>query len=372
MFALVVFTLTFLAVLTHVLSRQAPELADGAGAGYDLLVDSSAVNPVTAGDLGAVPGVEEAIGLARGAVDVQADAIDGEVRPWAVTGFDEGLLARAPPRLSSRGPYDSDADAWRAVLEDPTLAIVSPVFLQQSSAPTDSLFEPGDRFEVLEPATGVGVELTVAGVTSSDFQVNGVLVGRTLLDGLLGPNVVVNRHYVAVADGADPEVVASTLEGQLAPAGIDASTFRAVVDEALAAYDGFLRLLQGFLSLGLVTGIAGLGVVLVRAVRERRREIGVLRAVGVRPEVVRNAFLVEAGFLAVQGTVLGVALGLVSGASVLAHADLFGTASPDFAVPWAALVVVLVVPLVCSLLAAAVPASRAAAIRPAVALRGDA
>ena len=70
--------------------------------------------------------------------------------------------------------------------------------------------------------------------------------------------------------------------------------------------------MQGYLALGLIIGIAGLGVVMVRAVRERRRQIGMLRAMGFQSRVVRQAFLVEAGFIAVQGIALGVILALVT------------------------------------------------------------
>ena len=48
---------------------------------------------------------------------------------------------------------------------------------------------------------------------------------------------------------------------------------------------------DGFLALGLLIGICGLGVVMVRAVRERRRTIGVLRALGFRAKTVERSFL---------------------------------------------------------------------------------
>lgn len=56
--------------------------------------------------------------------------------------------------------------------------------------------------------------------------------------------------------------------------------------EGVAETVAILRLFQGFLSLGLLIGVAGLSVVLIRAVRERRRAIGVLRALGTSAKVV--------------------------------------------------------------------------------------
>ena len=115
-------------------------------------------------------------------------------------------------------------------------------------------------------------------------------------------------------------------------------------------------------------GIAGLGVVMVRAVRERRREIGMLRAMGFPARVVRRAFLIEATFIAAQGIVIGGALGLVTGFSVLSNSTTFGDKALPFTVPWG----------VIALLAAAAgrvaarrrrPATQASRIKPAVALR---
>jgi putative ABC transport system permease protein len=172
-----------------------------------------------------------------------------------------------------------------------------------------------------------------------------------------------------VQDGADPDEVARRLTDDLVAHGVDARSFRAVVDEELSQQTGFFRLMQGFLSLGLLIGIAGLGVVMVRAVRERRRQIGMLRALGFPRRVVRSAFLVEAAFVAAQGTVIGVALGVVTSYTLLSTSEVLGDADIDFVVPWRALLVVLAAPLLTSLVAAAVPATRAARIRPAAALR---
>jgi putative ABC transport system permease protein len=196
-----------------------------------------------------------------------------------------------------------------------------------------------------------------------------VFVTDELVAPFLGPLASPTRWYVSVSPGADAGAVADRLTGDLLANGVDARTFRDLVDEQLRQQNGFFRLMEGFLGLGLVIGIAGLGVVMVRAVRERRREIGMLRAMGFPSRVVRSAFLLEAAFIAVQGILIGIALGLLTSWSLLVNSSTFADQPLDFQVPWAALAVVATVPLVASLVAAAVPAARAAAITPAVALR---
>ena len=133
---------------------------------------------------------------------------------------------------------------------------------------------------------------------------------------------------------------------------------------------GFLAIMQGFLGFGLLVGIAGLGVVMVRAVRERRQEIGMLRAMGFQRGLVRTAMLSEAGLIAVQGTLIGAVLGLITTKQLLAGTnESFGDEPVAFIVPWIGLALILALPLLSSLAATLAPASRAANIRPAVALR---
>lgn len=370
MYAIVVFTLTFLAVLARILEAQAPTLTEETRAGYDLLVDSSPGNPVTVEQLEAQDGVDAVAPLRRAFPEFAAPSTGADTETWAMSGFDDALLARGEPVLSERSPaFATDAEAWQAVLDDPSLAVVSNFFLAEQAGPPQDLFDPGDTFSVINTSTGVAHGLTVAGVVSSDFQFNGVLVGDDLVRELLGPLASPSRHYVAVEPGADPDAVAERLTGDLLANGVDAETFRHRIDTQLDQQNGFFRLMEGFLGIGLVIGIAGLGVVMVRAVRERRRQIGMLRAMGFPSRVVRSAFLFEATFIAAQGIAIGLVLGLVTSYTLLVSSSTFGESDLDFTVPWAALAVVLVVPLLASLVAAAVPATRAAAIRPAVALR---
>jgi ABC-type antimicrobial peptide transport system permease subunit len=92
-----------------------------------------------------------------------------------------------------------------------------------------------------------------------------------------------------------------------------------------------------------------------------------LRALGFSSQLVRRAFLAEAGFVALQGIVLGIGLGLVVSYQLL-HSDVMGEPLP-FSVPWLAVAVLLVVPGAAALAAAYAPAAQASRIAPAAALR---
>jgi putative ABC transport system permease protein len=368
MFALVIFTMTFIASMSSVFTSQAENFTADVAGGFDLVIDSNSANPVTVETLEARDDIEVVAGLTHGFA-LYESSFTTEPRGWTLTGFDERLIEGGVPALTTRDEtYVDDEAAYRAALADPSLAIISDFFLQDGGPSSDRV-RIGDTFSVLDSTTGEPRELTAIGITNADWTLNGVLVSRELTASLRGPQDVATRLYVAVADGADPEVVASELDVALLANGGDASTFVSIVDRGLREQTAFLQLLQAFLGLGLLVGIAGLGVVMVRAVRERRQEIGMLRAMGFQTSLVRSSLLSEASLIAIQGTVIGAALGLVTARQALTSSDSFGDFGTAFSVPWGGLAVLLVVPVLAALAATAWPASRAAATRPAIALR---
>jgi putative ABC transport system permease protein len=190
-----------------------------------------------------------------------------------------------------------------------------------------------------------------------------------VVDDLLGAQAVVSRAYVAAADGVDADELAGRLDHDLLGHGAQATSFAALGAEAISQDQRAMTLVGSFLALGLLVGIAAMSVVMARAVRERRQAIGVLRAIGVGREVVRTAMLSEAGLIAVQGTLIGAVFGVVAARQLLQTGGAFGDADIVFVVPWVALLVIVAVPLVTVLAATAWPAARAAATRPAVAMR---
>ncbi len=112
--------------------------------------------------------------------------------------------------------------------------------------------------------------------------------------------------------------------------------------------------------------IAALGVAnaLFAAVRERRREIGVMKAIGARDRDVLRVFLIEATALGVAGGLAGTLLGIVMAAAISANANAYlsseGLAGVALSVPWLLPVGCVLGSGVIALLAGALPARRAA------------
>lgn len=367
MYSLVMFTLVFITVLSSLFSNQVDDFTADVSGGFDLQAYSNPANPVPADEVRRRPGVEAVAPLSATALEFRAPGGDDFVR-WGATGFDDAYVRQGPPALDDRGAYATDVAAYEAVLADPSLVMVDEFFLQEDGGgPPAGVVEIGDRVTARDPLSGREAELTVAVIAEAGFANSSALVSSAALENLVGERATPNLLVVATEPGQDPQAFAEALNADYLANGADADSFRKIVSENLAQQIQFFRLIQGYLALGLVVGIAGLGVVAVRAVRERRRQVGVLRSLGFQAGAVRRAFLAESGFVALEGIVVGTALALVV-AWRLTQSETFGEGL-GFAVPWGQLALVVAGTFVASLLATAAPAQQASRIRPAVALR---
>jgi putative ABC transport system permease protein len=184
---------------------------------------------------------------------------------------------------------------------------------------------------------------------------------------MLGEQLVPSRFYVALQPGVDASSFATTVQGRFLANGTEASSIRSLMDETYAQTHQIFQLFQGYLALGLLVGVAGIAVVMIRAVRERRRPIGALRAIGFPSRIVGRSFALETCFIALEGTLIGASLALVTLYTLVTQSDAMGDSA--FSVPWLPLAALLAGTILASLLATVAPAVSAARIKPAVALR---
>jgi len=367
MFALVIFTMTFIAVLSNVFGGQVAETAAKEG-DFEILMTSNASNPPKVPAIEAIEGVEGVSSLLTGIALFQPETVD-EPEPWTVSAMDETFIEGGPPNLTEfSDSFDSEEEAWRALLDDPSKTIVPEFFLQEGGGPAGRLVDVDTSLAFIDPLTGDRVERTIVGLVENDFAFSGAFLSKPSLRDTIGNRAPAARFYVETTE--DPEqatAVARRIEGAFVKSGVEATTFRDMIEEFALVNLQFLRLMQGYLALGLVVGIAGLGVVMVRAVRERRREVGVLRSLGFLVKQVRRAFVLESGFVAFEGIVIGAALALVTASQLVATGE-FGE-NLAFKVPWGNVLLLTSSSLIASILATAWPAQEASRIPPAAALR---
>ena len=364
MYSLVVFTLTFITMLSYLFGSQVDTTVKKVSSGYDLSVKSNRANPVSIDALTKRSDIKSVLTLSTLQPQYKVPG-DTKFRDWFVSGISAPLRATVTKRAPQ---YKSSDAAMRAVIADPLLIIIDDSFLQRGGGPPSSGAKIGDKIIMRDRISGRSKTLTVIGIAQNQAQ--GIIssyisqaTAHEVFQSLATPNVA----YVKVAGNASAADVARALNKDFQLNGADARTFRSQVQESQAASTQFFQLIQGYLALGLVIGIAGLGVVMIRAVRERRREIGMLRAIGFVAPAVRRAFLVESAFIVVEALTIGVGLAMLT-VYRITNTNNFGD-SFKFTVPWTQLALITGITLVASLLATAAPAQQASRIKPAVALR---
>jgi putative ABC transport system permease protein len=140
----------------------------------------------------------------------------------------------------------------------------------------------------------------------------------------------------------------------------------------------FFAVLDLFLGIfgSLALAVASLGIIntLVMAILERRREIGILKALGASDLDVKKLFFAEAGAMGIVGGALGVALGWMIGKVINAGTNIYmhrqNLPSETFwFVPWWLVLFGLGFSLIVSLVSGLYPAARAAKLDPVKALR---
>lgn len=239
-----------------------------------------------------------------------------------------------------------------------------------------------------------GTNMLVSETTAND---NGWHVGSTvdLVDGdnetvtttvtgiyedsaLLGPWLVSDEVYrdvmpaaslpdflvlVDAVEGADVTALREQLEEAteqfVVVQVMDPEQFKGVQAQQI---DMLLAILYGLLALAVVIAVLGIVNTLALSVVERRREIGMLRAVGMQRTQMRRTVYLESMLIAVFGAAVGVVLGVAFGwgfVSTLADQGI-----DRIAVPWGQIVAMLVGSGVVGVLAALWPANRAARTRP--------
>jgi putative ABC transport system permease protein len=140
-------------------------------------------------------------------------------------------------------------------------------------------------------------------------------------------------------------------------------------DSALQFFDGIKRQMIVFgtalPAIGLVVGAMVIMNIMLVAVAERTREIGIRKALGARRRDILSQFLIEASTLSVVGAAIGITLGLVAAKIVAALSPL-----PASVAPWS-IAMALVLGAGVGIVAGVYPATRAARLDPIAALRQE-
>jgi putative ABC transport system permease protein len=164
------------------------------------------------------------------------------------------------------------------------------------------------------------------------------------------------------------------LEASIKSMGFNAFSLLDASKSLRTFFSVFDLLLGIFGSLALAVATLGIVNTLVMAILERRREIGVLKALGAADTDVQQLFFVEAGVMGLLGGFLGVLFGWLLGRAITFGTNVYlkrQALNPIelSSVPWWLIVAAIVFAVLVSLAAGLYPASRAAKLNPVDALR---
>jgi ABC-type antimicrobial peptide transport system permease subunit len=126
-----------------------------------------------------------------------------------------------------------------------------------------------------------------------------------------------------------------------------------------APINKLLNLLYALLALSVIVSLVGIVNTLVLTVYERTREIGMLRAVGMTRRQVRMMIRFESIVTSLMGAALGMVVGLFL-AALITHA--LSSSGIVFAIPWLQIVYFVIAAIIVGILAAVIPARRAAGL----------
>jgi putative ABC transport system permease protein len=372
--ALVIFTLVYSEGIFHMINGELNRTADTVGGSYTLFASSNHTQPF---DFARFPARDVARVAPTGTV-YATFTFDPAKQPkvWPITGYDKRLYEGGvtPPGLLERDPkYRTDADAYAAVLKDPDLVIVTRDFLLNGGfgAGADDPQHParlGDSYTMTSPTTGQARDITVVGIKKQDVFAQGPFYGAPALQATFGNTFALTD---ALIQTHRPATVAAALQRAGIDRGVEAFDIEFSARQEFAVVSSILNLFRSDLGIGVIVGIAGIAVVLVRSVRDRRHQIGVLRAMGFDAGEIGTSFLVEGAFVSAQGLFVGVGFGVLT---VLASAKgsfvraLIGF-EPPLRPPPPTVALLTVALFATALLASALPARSASKIPPAIALR---
>jgi putative ABC transport system permease protein len=319
----------------------------------DFVVDSGTFGmvglpPHLAEEIGDLPDVSivAPVRFSPATVTVDPGGPQAEPDETAVGGADAGAFELLDLRL-----VEGSADLGRGE-----------VVITEDKATSDGL-SLGDRIEVSFLDDGrpeADRVATIAGIyddTTAAGGIGDVVLGLDDWDAAV-PVPTDNQVFVQLADGVSVADAEPEIERVVEPfATAEVQSVDEFKDTIGGQLDLLLNLVIGLLAFAVVIAMLGIANTIALSVLERTRELGLLRAVGMRRRQVRSAIRWEAVIIALFGSVLGLGFGLLGGWGIVRalRDEGFGV----FQIPVVPLLAVAAIAGLFGLIAALLPAWRA-------------
>jgi putative ABC transport system permease protein len=335
-----VFLVTFVTVAgTSAKDYAVSQINELSTADFTIESNGGTIDDQLVADLVAVAGVELVTPFRRETVALSVD------------GDDQGST-----NLSS-GDIDQLVDAAGINLESGSYDDLGPgtVVLLQTQAPDAAV----GSVATFTNSDGESVELEVVGIigVSLDAMLTGAITEGGTFDAFVGdkaPTVA----FIKTESGAqtDTSDAIDQITSRRPDVSLQAGNFVGRLVGAI--FDFLINAVNGLLLMSVVIALIGIVNTLTLSILERRRELGLLRVVGMVDRRVRRMVRIESVVIAALGTVSGMLLGIFAGFALISAIDRLSGAGIDISLPPGLLGLVLGLGLLLGFLAALIPAHR--------------
>jgi putative ABC transport system permease protein len=278
------------------------------------------------------------------AAGIYADAGQINGQQDFLSGVDDVGAAVTMFRLETTAGSLQSLDSGQSIVDDKTAA--------------DRGLHVGSTFTVRMARAPEPKTITVSGIYKRTSVLSGIyLSGKDVSAGFSNPAPI--QAFVALNQGSNVDAVYAQVQDILKDSPeVNVSKLDDYVAAQARIFDFILVFVQLLLGLAMIIAVLGIINTLALSMTERTRELGLLRAVGMKRGQLMWMITVESVVISVFGALLGIAVGVGLGVSVFQalRDDGFTT----LAFPWPLMAGYVVASVVVGLAAALIPAVRAA------------
>ena len=381
MFGIIIFTMvTSLTMINALLNAYTPSTPPIAG--FDIRADQSGSAPI--------PDITKALSSAS-AISPHSFSAVGSITPVSDAEFiqlgvaqtswqtaplsvvDSGFLTAATVAVRSLVPGVQGQASWWDLRDQPGTAVVSASLLNSVIATPANLGGKAQQPITLwvRPSDGGHpVKLTVIGIIDSRSELDPGIYTSSQTAGGLGVSLGAPATYLfSVRPGIKTVDATEGLRISFASSGLSITNLsdKAQIGRSIRLL--LTRIVQGFMGLGLIAGVAALGMLGMQSVIERRVQLGTLRALGFTRWQTRATLAFEAALTAALGIGLGIGLGLIM-ARTLVRIIALQHPEVHYMVPWSQVTLTAAMAVIGSILSVTFAVWQAGRVSPAEALRG--
>ena len=311
--------------------------------GADFFMDSTGgvIDDTLVADLEAIEDVERVVPFRRAPVTFEGD-------PSAISTADFATLSESTGVEIAEGSFD-DLGPGGIVISDGA-------GLGGSTADDEPAL--GSTVTIVN-SSGTSLDLEVVGIVDANIDVSftGNFVAEETFDSFIGVTQP-SSAFIDVASGAQSDVEDEINEVLSLRPDITLTAGSAIGAAIGGIFDFLINAVNGLLLMSVIVALIGIVNTMSLSILERRRELGLLRVVGMLDRRVRRMVRIESVIIASLGTIAGMLVGGFTGWALVRAISQSGDASVPFSPPLGLLAVVLVLGVGLGFLAALIPAQR--------------